>query len=135
LVQAVARQESYFNPMAVSSSNAMGLMQLLPSTAQGVAQWEKMSGFSTATLFNPDVNVKLGSRYLRYLHQKFNGNSMPAVGGYNGGPGAIERWIKASPHFNADADLFIESIPYTESRNYIKEVFSHYWNYRSLYQS
>lgn len=135
LVQAVARQESYFNPFAVSRSNAMGLMQLLPSTAEGVAKWENLSGFQTTTLLNPSVNIRLGTRYLRYLHEKFGGNSLQAVGGYNGGPGAMERWSRAIPYVKTDPDLFIESIPYRESRNYIKEVFSHYWNYLSLYQN
>ncbi len=135
LVQALMRQESYFNPMAVSSSQAMGLMQLLPSTAKGVAEWEKLQGFDTPALFNPKTNIQLGTRYMRYLHDTFNGNSMQAVGGYNGGPGAMGRWSKTLPGLQTDPDLFVESIPYAQSRDYIKEVFSHYWNYKQLYPS
>lgn len=135
LVQALMRQESYFNPLAVSSSRAMGLMQLLPSTAQGVAQWEGLKGFQAPSLFNPEINVKLGTRYLRYLHDTFRGNSMFSVGGYNGGPGAMGRWVKSLPGATSDPDLFVESIPYDQTRDYIKEVFSHYWNYQKLYQS
>lgn len=135
LVQALMRQESYFNPFAVSSSKAMGLMQLLPTTAQDVAKWEHMSNFTVASLFSPSVNIQLGTRYLRYLHDRFNGNSMQAVGGYNGGPGAMSRWSNGSSAFHTDPDLFIESIPYAQTRDYIKEVFSHYWNYRLLYIS
>ncbi len=133
LVQALMRQESYFNPMAVSSSRAMGLMQLLPSTADYVAQWEKMSGSQVGFLFNPEVNVHLGTRYLKYLHEKFDGNSMLAVGSYNGGPGAMGRWVSGSKTLASDPDMFVETIPYDQSRDYIKEVFSHYWHYRQLY--
>jgi soluble lytic murein transglycosylase len=134
LVQALMRQESYFNPLALSSSKAMGLMQLMPATAQAVAHWEHLDSFQTATLFDPMVNIQLGTRYLRYLHDKFGGNSMLAVGSYNGGPGAMSRWVNASPVFHRDPDMFIESIPYSQTRDYIKEVFSHYWNYQQLYK-
>ncbi len=133
LVQALARQESYFNPYAVSSSHAMGLMQLLPSTAAGVAKEENLAGFQQTALFDPDTNIRLGTRYLRYLHERFKGNSMQAVGGYNGGPNAMARWSAASSVLNKDPDMFVENIPYAQSRDYIKHVFSHYWNYRQLY--
>jgi soluble lytic murein transglycosylase len=79
--------------------------------------------------------VQLGTRYLRYLHERFNGNSMLAVGSYNGGPGAMSRWVNGSPLLAKDPDLFVESIPYAQTRDYIKEVFSHYWNYKQLYGS
>lgn len=135
LVQALTRQESYFNRLAVSSSRAMGLMQLLPSTAKDVAKWEKMSNFNTTSLFEPNTNVRLGTRYLRFLHEKFHGNSMLSVGAYNGGPGAMSRWVKThSGILASDPDLFIENIPFGQSRDYIKKVYSHYWNYQRLYQ-
>ena len=75
LVQALMRQESYFNPFAVSSSRAMGLMQLLPSTAQGVAQWEGVPNFQATDLFNPSLNVRFGTRYMRYLHDGSKGTA------------------------------------------------------------
>lgn len=131
LVLALMRQESHFNPQAISSSNALGLMQLLPSTARDVAKWESLSGFAPALLFSPEVNIRLGTRYLGFLHQQFGGSSPHAVGAYNGGPGAMARWKAAIP--TADLDLFIESIPYDQSRDYIKEVYTHYWLYKSLY--
>lgn len=133
LVLALTRQESYFNPLAVSSSYALGLMQLLPATAKDVAKWERMAGFNTAQLFEPEVNIRLGTRYLAYLHQKFNGNSMLSVGGYNGGPNAMARWASAKQAMLAhDPDMFIETIPYDQTRDYIKEVFTHYWIYQKL---
>jgi soluble lytic murein transglycosylase len=132
LIQSLMREESYFNEFAISTSNARGLMQLLPATASDIAHWEGMP-FRTADLFKPDVNVRLGSRYLAFLHEKFNGNSMPAVGAYNGGPNAMARWVRNSPYFSSDPDMFVERIPYEQSRDYIKKVFGSYWNYQRLY--
>lgn len=133
LVQSLMREESYFHEFAISSSNALGLMQLLPSTAAEVAGWEKLTGFKSQDLFVPAVNTRLGTRYLAHLHELFNQNAMPAVGAYNGGPNAMKRWIQASAHFQSDPDLFVETIPYEESRQYIIKVFGSYWNYVRLY--
>ncbi len=133
LIQSLMREESYFNEFAISGSNARGLMQLLPSTAKEVAGWESLPNFQTGDLFSPEVNIRLGSRYLSHLHELFNGNAMPAVGAYNGGPGAMKRWVQSSPSFNNDPDLFVEKIPYEQSRDYIKKVFTSYWNYSRLY--
>lgn len=137
LIQALMREESYFNEFAVSGSDARGLMQLLPSTAKDVARWTKLSGFKTSDLFLPAVNIRLGARYLSYLHSLFGPSeqaSMPAVGAYNGGPGAMKGWVQTSPFFTTDPDMFVERIPYNQSRDYIKKVFASYWNYRRLYR-
>ncbi|WP_303672872.1 lytic transglycosylase domain-containing protein [Vampirovibrio chlorellavorus] len=133
LIQSLMREESYFNEFAISTSNARGLMQLLPSTAREVAGWEGLGGFQTPDLFTPAINIQLGSRYLAHLHELFSGNSMPAVGAYNGGPNAMKRWVQASNGFNSDPDMFVEKIPYDQSRDYIKKVFTSYWNYSRLY--
>jgi soluble lytic murein transglycosylase len=133
LVQALMREESYFNEFAISSSNAQGLMQLLPSTAKEVAAWEALASFKTGDLFTPAVNIRLGTRYLGFLHQQFKGNSMLSVGAYNGGPGAMKRWVQNSDCLYSDPDLFVERIPYAQSRDYIKKVFASYWNYTRLY--
>lgn len=133
LIQALMREESYFNEFAVSGSNARGLMQLLPATAGDVARWEGLPSFKTADLFLPETNIRLGSRYLSHLHTIFHGNSMPSVGAYNGGPGAMGGWVRASSVFQSDPDMFVERIPYGQSRDYIKKVFAGYWNYRRLY--
>ncbi len=133
LVQSLMREESHFNELAVSSSNAQGLMQLLPTTAQEVAGWEKLGSFNSFMLFQPETNVQLGSRYLRFLHDFFNDQSMPAVGAYNGGPNAMKRWINQSTAFAQDPDFFIESIPYEQTRDYIKKVYESFWNYSRLY--
>lgn len=133
------REESFFNANAVSSSNALGLMQLLPPTAAEVAGWEGIRGFRANNLFTPATNIRLGMRYLAFLQQKFQalnlGNTVyPAlmVGAYNGGPNAMARWAAASPHLANDPDVFIESIPYEQTRLYIKKVFTTMWRYQSL---
>lgn len=133
LAQSLMREESYFNPMAVSSSDARGLMQLLPTTAQEVAKQMGLSGYTTISLFSPEINTKLGSRYLGYLHKTFQGKSMPSVGAYNGGPNAMKRWIESFGGPQADPDWFVESIPYEQTRDYIKKVFGSYWNYQRIY--
>ncbi|MBY0404545.1 MAG: transglycosylase SLT domain-containing protein [Cyanobacteria bacterium] len=133
LVQSLMREESYFNEFAVSGSNARGLMQLMPATAQEVAKNLRSNGFQLIDLFNPETNIQLGSSYLGYLHKIFNGNSMLAVGSYNGGPNAMKRWISSSSLFQDDPDFFVENIPYEQTRDYIKKVYTSYWNYTQLY--
>lgn len=133
LVQALTREESYFNHQAVSSSNAKGLMQLIPSTATAVAGWEKLSSFSQFDLFKPEINIRLGTRYLKYTHDTFSGNSMLAVAAYNGGPGNVKKWLNSLS--TDDWDQFVENIPLSETRNYVRKVFRSYWAYRDIYAS
>jgi soluble lytic murein transglycosylase len=66
--------------------------------------------------------------------ERFHGNAVQAVGGYNGGPNAMARWSQANPMIHQDPDSFIESIPYDQTRDYIKAVFTHHWMYQRLYQ-
>ncbi len=127
LVTGLIREESHFQETAVSGSHAMGLMQLLPSTASEVARSGGLSSFTALSLFSPEINVRLGSRYLKSLINRFDGNPMPAVGGYNGGPTAMARWI--SEKQGMDPDQFVESIPYDQTREYIEKVFASWWNY------
>jgi soluble lytic murein transglycosylase len=132
LVQALMREESYFNPLALSSSQAMGLMQLLVPTAREVAGWNGLP-FEPMALMLPQVNVQLGTHYLAYLHQRFEGNSMLAVGAYNGGPNAMQGWVDhRASLLPQNPDWFVEQIPYEQSRTYIEKVFASYWNYLSL---
>jgi soluble lytic murein transglycosylase len=137
IVQALMREESYFNPLAVSGSDARGLMQLLPTTAGDVAQWEQLPGFNALQLFVPETNIRLGSRYLAYLYAQLGKNPMAMVGAYNGGPNAMKRWLAeyqtAHPGAAFDPDWFVESIPYNETQQYIKKVFGSYWAYNRLY--
>lgn len=133
IAQSLMREESYYNEFAVSSSDARGLMQLLPATAREVAGWEKMTGFQTIRLFQPEVNIQLGTRYLNHINAYLGDNHMLMVGAYNGGPNAMKRWSSASAYMLTDPDMFVERIPYEQTRDYIKKVFGSYWNYTRLY--
>ena len=127
LVLALIREESTFNRYAQSPVGAMGLMQLMPSTASYVGFNDSYS----LDLFNPEVNINLGIKYLSYLKNMFDGSEMLAVLSYNGGPSNVNRW---SDKLNElDFNEFVEDIPYSETQNYIKRVFGSYWNYVRIY--
>ncbi|MDH4380141.1 MAG: transglycosylase SLT domain-containing protein [Vampirovibrionales bacterium] len=139
----ILREESHFNPQATSSSNALGLMQLLPTTAAEVAGWEKLLWGGASSLYLPETNIRLGSRYLAYLNSRFETfgpvlSPMLAVGAYNGGPNAMARWATQNPAtqpwLKADPDVFVEQIPYEQTRTYIKKVFGSIWAYQALSQ-
>lgn len=130
LVQALIREESRYDHRAVSSSNALGLMQLLPGTAYGVAKRLGIKLGSRDDIHDPNNNIRMGTDYLAYVQQRHKGNSLFAVASYNGGPNAVARWAQ---HMPADTDVFVENIPYKETRDYVRKVFGSYWNYRSIY--
>lgn len=132
LVIALMREESHFNPSAISSANAYGLMQILPGTANDVAKWNKLPPVVPAELLNPDTNIRFSTTYLSFLKNKFNGNMAFAVASYNGGYGSVQRWIDKND-YNQDIDEFVENIPYPETQNYVKKVFGSYWNYMRIY--
>ena len=131
LAQALIREESRYNVKALSSSHAIGLMQLLPGTAFGVAKRLGVKLSSNADIHKPENNIKLGVDYMSYVLQRANGHALLAVASYNGGPNAVKRWTESFG--TADMDLFVEKIPYTETRDYVRKVFSSYWNYESVY--
>lgn len=121
-INAVMRQESLFNPEAVSSANAYGLMQLLLPTARSVAKRWKLPAPTQDALFQPATNLQLGAAYLSELRDKFGGNLLLALGSYNAGPGAVARWLPSQP---MDADIWVENIPYNETRSYIQKILWH----------
>ena len=132
LAQGLIREESRYNAQALSSSHAIGLMQLLPGTAYGVAKRLGVKLSSNADIHKPENNIKLGVDYMSYVLQRQGGNALLAVASYNGGPNAVAHWTQTFG--TADMDLFVEQIPYTETRDYVRKVFSSYWNYESVYQ-
>lgn len=131
LILALMKEESYFNPLAVSSSNARGLMQILPGTAGDIARWNNFNLTSTFQLFDPKTNIKFGTAYFRQIRERLGNSSVYAVAGYNGGPGAVEKWLRTFPY--QDVDQFIENIPYDQTREYVRKVYGSYWNYRRIY--
>lgn len=120
---AIARQESAFLPDAQSSAGAVGLMQLLPSTAQQVARQKGHQYTSSNQLTIPEKNIALGTAYLRDLSVKFDGNMVLASAAYNAGATRVFRW---SPNEELPTDIWVETIPFKETRNYIQNV-SSYW--------
>jgi soluble lytic murein transglycosylase len=129
LLLALMRQESLFDPAARSSSDAQGLMQLLPSTARTIAAEVSMPA-ARADLFDPAVNIELGTAYLKKLFDMFGGDAVKAVAAYNGGEHAVERW---SARFKGDDDEWVENIEFHETREYVKKVLGGLREYRLLY--
>ena len=119
LVRGLILQESYYNPEAKSRVGATGLMQLMPPTASEHARRLRIP-FAVSRLTNPDVNVRLGTYHLRMLVNMFRGNVYYAVASYNAGQGNVLKWRRAAP--GKPTDEFLESIPFQETRNYVKRV-------------
>ncbi|HEX8410397.1 MAG TPA: lytic transglycosylase domain-containing protein, partial [Thermoanaerobaculia bacterium] len=119
LVRGLILQESYYNPKAKSRVGATGLMQLMPPTAKEHAKKLRIV-FAVSRLENPDVNIQLGTFHLRMLIDMFRGNVYMAVASYNAGQGNVLKWRRAAP--GKPTDEFLESIPFQETRNYVKRV-------------
>lgn len=119
LVRGLILQESYYNPEAKSRVGATGLMQLMPATAADHASRLHVP-FAVSRLENPDVNVRLGTYHLKMLVNMFQGNTYLAVASYNAGQGNVMKWRRAAP--KKPIDEFLESIPFQETRNYVKRV-------------
>jgi len=132
LVISLMKEESHFNPFAVSSSNARGLMQVLPITARDIVRWKCLKSCNYNELFDPETNVRIGTAYLGYTEYLFNGNMLLSVAAYNAGPTAVKTWLKRLSH--DDLDRFVENIPYNQTRRYVKKVFGSYWNYKRIYE-
>jgi soluble lytic murein transglycosylase len=122
LLYAVLRQESLYQPWAVSSAGAVGLMQLLPSTARITARREGLPRPTHESLLEPARNLPLGAATLKELIQRFDGQVLLALAGYNAGPGAVRRWL---PRRSMDADVWVENIPYNETRAYVQRIMWH----------
>lgn len=131
-VWAIMRRESAFRPSALSHADARGLMQLIPPTAQQIAKTLGEAAPAPADLFSPGVNVRYASWYLGKLMERF-GHPALAAAAYNGGPNAVARWVKQSG--TQPLDLFVEKIPYKETRRYVKKVLSDAHLYRAFYGS
>ena len=119
LVMGLILQESYYNPSAKSRVGATGLMQIMPPTGKELAQKLRIP-FAVSRLENPSVNIQLGTLHLRRLIDMFGGNPFLAVASYNAGQGNVLKWRRGSP--GKPLDEFLESIPFAETRNYVKRV-------------
>jgi soluble lytic murein transglycosylase len=130
MLYALMREESAFLPRALSVADARGLVQVIPPTGARMARQLGVK-FSNDSLFEPELNLRIGAKYLAGLRKRFGGAHPLAIAGYNAGPGAPEAWIEERPAW--DLDLWVERIPYTETRNYVKRVWASTFAYQILY--
>jgi soluble lytic murein transglycosylase len=131
IVASLIRQESEFNPSAISTANAMGLMQLLPSVGKGLAKQMKIKHFSPDELLVADTNLRLGTRYFRQMVDHFGGQVEYALAAYNAGEDRVDDWRK-NGNF-ADVEEFVESIPFTQTREYVQAIMRNAVIYKLLY--
>jgi soluble lytic murein transglycosylase len=129
-IYAIIRQESMFNNTAASWVGAQGLMQLMPATADMLIQQDKLPVAWKHKLSEPAVNIELGSLYLNRLLTANSANPALAAAAYNAGPGKVQKWLPLTGQM--DADIWIDIIPYTETRTYVKHVLTYMVVYQSL---
>lgn len=142
LLQSLIRQESAYYPKAVSRSNALGLMQLIPSTAQEAAEMTGRKNLKVPDdLFDPKLNIELGTFYLSRMIERFNGHVPLALAAYNAGPTRLKRWMDArssletwSPDSNPENEIWIDELPWSETNFYVKSILKNYIVYKMLDQ-
>lgn len=132
LLYALARQESNFDPEAVSRAGARGILQVMPATAAYVANDPSLRAGGAARLHDPALSLEIGQRYLLYLsrHEAVGGDLIRLLAAYNAGPGNLARWLPAARHRD-DPFLFIEAIPIEETRGHVQRVLAYSWIYAS----
>jgi soluble lytic murein transglycosylase len=130
LVASLIRQESEFDPSVISYANAYGLMQLLPSVGKVMAREEGLTHFQTFQLLDPDTNIRLGTRYLRQMLDRFGGVEEYALAAYNAGDYRVADWQAAGPYHGIDE--FVESIPFTQTREYVEAIRRNQETYKAI---
>ena len=131
LVYAIMREESGYQPSAISPVGARGLLQLMPTTGAHLARRAGIEGFSAEALFTPETNLRLGAVYLDDLVRRFGGRLSAAIASYNAGPEAVSKWLEAGGELPDDE--WVEGISYEQTRGYVKRVLRSLHVYRSLY--
>lgn len=132
LIYSLIKAESNFDPKVVSSSKAVGLMQLMETTAKDVAKNVNMEYNEGVTLYEPEENIKLGTKYLSILMKYYNNNFYLALAAYNAGIGTVATWIEKGIIKSDGSD--IENIPYKETNFYIRKILGNYRIYKKLYE-
>jgi soluble lytic murein transglycosylase len=130
MVASLIRQESEFNPSVISYANAYGLMQIEPSTGKQLAREEGISHFQAFQLLDPEMNIRLGCRYLRQMLDKVGGVPEYAFAAYNAGDERVVDWEGAGPY--SGIDEFVESIPFTQTREYVEAILRNEETYRAI---
>lgn len=131
LVVSVMREESKFLPRSESQKGALGLMQLMPSTARWIAQNLEDTGYTDEYLVDPEKNIQYGTWYLSSLEKEFSGNTTLVVTAYNGGRGRVKEWIATGQLDPVEPK--VADIPYRETREYTERVLKSYQRYTKLY--
>jgi soluble lytic murein transglycosylase len=131
LVASLIRQESEFNAAAISPANAYGLMQLLPSVGKSLAKKHGIKGFATNQLLDPSINLELGTINLKQAIDRYAGQVEYALAAYNAGDTPVRQWLASNDY--KDVPEFVESIPYTETREYVQSILRNREMYRALY--
>jgi soluble lytic murein transglycosylase len=132
LVWAIMREESGYRPAVTSSAGARGLLQIMPETGARLAERTGFEGFDPDALYTPRVNIKLGVAYLDELGRRFPDRLSAAIGSYNAGPSAVSSWLEGAKAKRED-DAWVEDIPYSQTRAYVKRVLRSLHVYRSVY--
>lgn len=131
LVYAVIKAESNFNPNVKSNADARGLMQLMEETAVERSNVIENEDIEAYDLYDPETNIKLGTSYLSYLLELYDGNTVLAIIAYNAGLGNVKQWIKDGVIKPDGSD--IENIPYKETENYVRKILRDYQMYLKIY--
>lgn len=131
-IYAIIKVESNFDEKATSNSGAKGLMQLMDSTAQEMAKHLEIKDFENSMLYNPEINIMLGTKYFDELLAKYNENYYLAIAAYNGGIGNVDDWINKGI-INSDGSN-IENIPYKETNMYVRKTINSFSIYTELYK-
>lgn len=132
LIFAIIKAESNFNPNVVSTSNAIGLMQLMDATAEEIANKLQINFMKGASLYNPELNIQLGTKYFSNLMKEYNNNYLLALTAYNAGIGNVQKWIEQGIIKEDGSD--IENIPFKETNNYVRKIVRDYKIYKELYE-
>lgn len=132
LVFAIIQIESNFKYQRVSDKGASGLMQIMPDTAQWVAEQAKYPPAMLGSLEEPSVNIAIGAWYISYLERKFYNNHYAVIAAYNAGPGNVERWLKENRWDGTYQNL--GDIPFGETRHYVQRVLYFYGKYKEIYE-
>lgn len=132
-IAAIIREESQFHAAALSPAGARGVMQVMPQTGEWVARNVSVPGFDRSRLFEPDMAINVGTWYISHLMKLFKGDPLFVAAAYNAGPGAVTSWLARNGSAGMERDVFVESIPFSETRGYVKKVLRNYAEYKRIY--
>ena len=131
LLHSIIKAASLFDQYAISPAGAIGMMQLMPKTAKKVSKKYGIKFKSKFDLFNSAMNKQIGAHHMQELLKKFKGEIVPVIASYNAGSSAVLRWWKNRK--DTSIEVFIEQIPYRETRKYVKKVLGYYREYKNIY--